>query len=88
MDPTRELGAFEKQAIVLLGEPLMHDWRTAEDRDKRDSQMRALYEDHGWSLADVGTAFDVSKEWVRQSVIRAGGATRPSAGRQMRRYPG
>ena len=89
LDPDRTLGAFEATAVKILKEPLVHNW-TGDKllRDKRDTQMRVLYEDHDWSLADIAAAWDLTKEGVRLCIKRAGGTTRKAVPRTPRRYPG
>lgn len=86
-DPTRQLGDYEAKAIEALGEPLQHVQPTLVERDKRDAQMRTLYEQFGWSLADIGEAYDMSKEWVRQGILRAGGTMRTISASRTKRRP-
>jgi hypothetical protein len=87
LDPARQLGAFEQKAIEALGEPLQHVVINPGDRERRDTQMRTLYEQFGWSLADVGEAYDMSKEWVRQNVLRVGGTMRTISASRSKRRP-
>jgi hypothetical protein len=87
LDPARQLGAYEQKAIEALGESLQHVVINPGDRARRDAQMRTLYEQFGWSLADIGEAYDMSKEWVRQGVLRAGGTTRTVSASRTKRRP-
>lgn len=86
LDPNRRKGKYEAAAEALLGETLQHRVTSYELRDKRNAQIIRLYGDFGWSMQDVGWAFDLSRERIRQ--ILTGNVTiRPQFGGSQKKVP-
>lgn len=58
------------RAETILGEAVIGSVgrrvRTAEAQLRRCAQMSILYHDHAWSLEQVGMAYGISRERVRQ----------------------
>lgn len=62
--------SMRESAESILGEPVIGSAgkrvRTVELQLRRCAQMSILYHDHRWSLEQVGMAYGVSRERVRQ----------------------
>ena len=83
--PSRDQHQIDRIAAErLLGEALVdlpHSPHNPLDlREKRIEQMRALYHEHRWSLANIGSAYGMSREAVRWLFDAFGVARRPQNG--------
>lgn len=70
LNPEREIGEYEDAAMKIVGMELVHNIAPGEHfRRKRAVQMHELAL-AGWSNADIGKAWGLSREMVRKEMNR------------------
>ena len=73
LDMSRTKGRYESAAEQALGATLIHHIAMVTDgKQKRTDQMWRLYSEFGWSLADIGKAWGVSKQLIHQIFQKEG----------------
>lgn len=67
LDISRTKGSYERAAESVLGGTLIHHtYRVPDGQQARLNQMWRLYDEFGWSLADIAKAWGVSKQWIHE----------------------